>query len=326
MSATPMPDRDRDQKRQTTDPLTTSQHPFQLPASMLAAALYWHSFGFAVIPIVPASKRPAVSWDPWLEKLSPSQIKRHWREHPDHEVGCIVGNKHIVFDADSPDAVAYLRDIEHRLGAVPSMVVRTKRGEHHYFRTESELHAKTTFKCVGGEQDRIDVKTGRTMIILPPSTGKALARLDRVHASCFDAVLPEMLREFGAVKLPVCASAAGVPLVEASEKDIAIVRAGLARLDPDCKYPDWLQLAAVAFHVSGGSETGLEVFDEWSSAGKKYKGRRETQAKWYSFRPDHPKPCTMATLRYKLAELGHDWSEVCEEAEGGFVAIAGEGK
>jgi hypothetical protein len=66
------------------------------------AALYWFKFGFNVIPILPDAKKTAVKWDPWLKELSIEKIAEYWSKHPDHEVGFIVGDDIIVFDADSP--------------------------------------------------------------------------------------------------------------------------------------------------------------------------------------------------------------------------------
>ena len=63
------------------------------------AAIYWHSFGFSVIPIIPGKKQSAVKWDAWLDGLSTEKIKTHWGKHPDHEVGVIVGDDVIVLDA-----------------------------------------------------------------------------------------------------------------------------------------------------------------------------------------------------------------------------------
>jgi len=54
---------------------------------------------------------------------------------------------------------------------------------------------------------------------------------------------------------------------------------------------------------------------------------RDTRAKWKSFRLDHPRPLTMATLHHLLTEQGHDWEEVCAEADGdAFQVVEEEGK
>lgn len=141
------------------------------------AAHFWYEFGFQAIPILPGTKRTARKWTPWLKGLSRLRITRHWTEHPDHEVGFIVGDDCVVMDADSELAVRELYAIERRYGMTPLLTVKTARGEHHLFRKDATLPCKTTSIVVGGAQDRIDVKTGRTLVVLPPSTNKAITKM-----------------------------------------------------------------------------------------------------------------------------------------------------
>lgn len=162
-------------------PTDSTKSPFCNASSFRASARFWFTFGFSVIPVLPGTKQTAVSWDPWLQHLSLRQIASHWASHPKHEVGFIVGDCAIVFDADSPKAVNALIEAEGRFGAEPSMIVKTTRGEHHYFLKQSDLPCKTTSKIIGEAHDRIDIKTGRTMVILPPSTGKSLVKFGGQH-------------------------------------------------------------------------------------------------------------------------------------------------
>jgi len=130
-----------------------------------------------VIPIKPGDKKTVCAWDGWLTKLSRSLIFRHWTEHPDHEVGFIVGDDCVVMDADSELAVRELYAIERRYGMTPLLIVKTARGEHHVFKKDATLRCKTTSIVVGGYQDRIDIKTGRTLVVLPPSTNKSIIKM-----------------------------------------------------------------------------------------------------------------------------------------------------
>ena len=136
------------------------------------AAKYWHTFGFAVIPIRPGTKLPAVRWDPWLAALSPETISAYWDKHPDHEVGFIVGDDIIVFDADSPESIAALALLEKTFDLSPCLTVNTSKGQHHYFKRAPGTYAKTDSHSTVEHPERIDVKTGRALVVLPPSTGK----------------------------------------------------------------------------------------------------------------------------------------------------------
>ena len=136
------------------------------------AALYWYAFGFQVIPIIPGMKRPPFKWYQWLDGLSAEKIEDHWERHPDHELGFIVGDDYIVFDADSRMAIVALYVIEEAFDLSPAMIVKTAKGEHHYFKRASGTYAKSDSHSTEKHPERIDVKTGRALVVLPPSGGK----------------------------------------------------------------------------------------------------------------------------------------------------------
>lgn len=70
----------------------------------------------------------------------------------------------------------------------------------------------------------------------------------------------------------------------------------LNQIDPDTHYANWLKALMAIFYETRGSKEGFELADEWSSAGRKYKGTREIQSKWHGFKLDHPRPIRMGTL------------------------------
>ncbi|MFG6467534.1 bifunctional DNA primase/polymerase [Roseateles sp. BYS87W] len=308
---------DRDDRKSTLPKLASSYR---------ANALYWFGLGFNVIPVLPDTKKTAVKWDLWLQRRSPHRIVHHWAANPAHEIGFIVGDGLIVLDADSPKAVAALIEAECRCGALPSMIVQTRRGEHHYFAKPVGLPCKTTSMIVGEAHDRIDVKTGRTMVILPPSTGKFLVKFSGQHASEMAVAPLKLLEHFGTFVRPTEPDAGGRKVVEApTERTMRLLATGLKYLPADCGYDTWLRIGAIIFNVSGGSEAGLELFDAWSASGAKYKGTCDVLAKWKTFRLDHQRPLRMATLRYMLAEQDRDWMDICAEAEGDAFQIVAEG-
>ncbi|MBK6360916.1 MAG: bifunctional DNA primase/polymerase [Comamonadaceae bacterium] len=272
------------------------------------AASFWFERRFRVIPVIPGTKQPAVKWDDWLARLSRSSIHTYWSSHPDHEVGFIVGDEYIVFDADSPKAVDALMDAEISFGLTPSLIVQTTRGEHHYFRKDPSVKGKTAYKIVGAPEDRIDIKTGRTMVILPPSTGKFIVKLAAENAGEI-CQAPQTFIEFFARGFgisdrftgpEVTASTARRPDAEGllkppSDQTLRLLQSALNLLDPDMPYPDWFRAAAAIFNNTGGAESGFTLFDDWSREGKKYKGRHETRAIWKSLRLDYSWPVTLGT-------------------------------
>jgi hypothetical protein len=130
-------------------------------------ALSYYQAGFPVIPIIPSTKRTALKWGPWLGALCEESIRRYWRKHPDYGVGFIVPEDMIVFDADSPMAVAALYQIEESFDIASRLIVKTKRGEHHYFRLAPGTKVKTCSIDTAKFPHGIDIKANRSMVILP---------------------------------------------------------------------------------------------------------------------------------------------------------------
>lgn len=77
-------------------------------------------------------------------------------------------------------------------------------------------------------------------------------------------------------------------------------------INPDCDYHEWFRVGMAIFNETRGSDEGLEIFDRWSSKGSKYKGRRDIENTWKSFRLDEPNPVTIATLIKMAQDAGGD--------------------
>ena len=103
--------------------------------------------------------------------------------------------------------------------------------------------------------------------------------------------------------------------LEPTQRTLGLLGACLVRFDPDVTYAVWYRVGAAVFNETAGDETGFALFDRWSSAGRKYKGSQDTGKVWRSFRPDHPRPVTLASLRFMVEASGHSWAEVLAEAE-----------
>jgi len=297
-----------------TTNLQTSQAGKQLPLAdnsldIFQSVLNWYEFGFRVIPICPGSKKTAVKWDDWLHALSPEKIKTHWNDHPDHELGFIVGNEFVVFDSDTPESTIALSQIEDFFDVTPNLIVQTTKGEHHFFRMATNAYAKQDSHSTADYPSRIDVKTGRSLVILPPSTGKEIKLSEAEHSSelaiveqdFIDAIFRNNGRE--------------VPResVKLSEQDIIPVNENsklvklLEHLDPDSSYDDWIRVLMVIHQVTNGSSEGLAIADSWSRKGEKYKGLQEIQYKWKSFNNHQGGSVSLATLLKMLTDKGIDW-------------------
>ena len=285
----------------------------QLDSSLSCAneAKRWFSFGFSVIPVLSNSKITAVKWDPWLEELSLNSIFSYWKKNPSHELGFIVGDNVIVLDADSPESITSLINIETAFAVTPNFIVNTKKGVHHYFKLASGAFAKSDSHDTKKHPDRIDVKTGRSMIVLPPSTGKEIeicdaenaADLVEINQDFIDAIFRVNGREEPRAFVPDLKSASPT---STNAKQLKILT---DKLDPDIGYDEWYRIGMALYYETGGSEEGLNIYDAWSSKGTKYSGTKEIRAKWSSFKSGSSKPITVGTIHKLLADQNIHYCE-----------------
>ena len=81
------------------------------------------------------------------------------------------------------------------------------------------------------------------------------------------------------------------------------LRSALSQIDPDIDYESWVQIG-MALHSTGDQDL-IDLFDEWSAEGSKYKGRHEIEAKWRSFSEDTDRPIvTLRTLFKEARDAG----------------------
>ena len=148
----------------------------------------------------------------------------------------------------------------------------------------------TIFPCPGLEL-RCASRSGTTVQdVLPPSlhpeTGEPYQWLynDELLADWRTLpALPTALRrvwESALVREPV---AEGVDAPVAGGEDPDELRGLLNGLDPDTGYDEWIRVGMALHHATGGSAEGLEVWDDWSASGEKYRGRSDLVSHWRSF-------------------------------------------
>ena len=227
-----------------------------------------------------------------------------------------------MFDADSAQSIAALEALERKFNVLPKLVVRTRKGVHHYYRRAAGTFAKSDAHSTEKFPERIDVKTGRALAVLPPSGGREVVKceadsvddLTEAPQEFVDAVAAHNGREAPRPYVGPVASAVAPP----SSQRMAQVKALLDRIPADLGYGDWNPALMAVHHESGGSDEGLELAVEWSSRGTKFKGRAEIEAKWRSFRLDVARPHTLGTLVHLARKCGADTADVLGGAEEQF--------
>jgi Virulence-associated protein E/Primase C terminal 2 (PriCT-2) len=84
--------------------------------------------------------------------------------------------------------------------------------------------------------------------------------------------------------------------------------------DPDAGYDEWIAVGMALHHETGGNQTGLMLWNEWSAAGKKYQGLGDLEQHWRSFRLDHDNPKTLASLRKDTPASADEFEDVPADA------------
>lgn len=265
----------------------------ELPADCKAAAHWWYDFGFNVAPMNAATKHTSLDWAPWLARLAldgHAAIDATFR--PEDELCAIVDSQVFVLDADTPESLAALVAIEKAHDLTSNLIVRTRNGEHHYYRKAPGTYARLAGYSSKKAPRNIDVRTGRTptegrgVIVLPPSSGKVVLvneadninDLVEVGQKFIDAVFRH--NEPGK-EPPRPIPPRETTNISARASDCE-AREILSYIDPGCGYDDWMKVVfAIHDHYQGGEE-GLYLADLWSQPASNYCGFEEIEYKWRS--------------------------------------------
>lgn len=309
-------------------PPQSSTGPEPPPNPNLAAALDYFDRGFKVIPVLPGTKRAAVKWAPWRNRLTREVVHTTWSNH-DYEVGVILGTSVYVLDSDSPEAEEATLKLCAEHGVRSNMVAKTNRGYHHYFSLTPGTTIHSQSFSTERHPGRIDVKTGQSMMVMPPSGGRHLITTGSPTVTELIVVTPEFIEavrrhnspETELKPIPRALAGPSDPR-QLSGKECRIL---IDHLDPDMHHDDWIKVGMALHHNCKGGEEGIIIFDDWSSKGKKYKGRKEIEQRWRSFQSDDPSGkalITMMTVCRMVEALGHDWQMVCADAQETFEVCA----
>lgn len=100
--------------------------------SKLTEALEYLDRGWSIIPIRPETKRPAIKWIEYQDRLpTEEEVERWWTNHPDHDIAIVTGHLSglVIVDCDNEES----RIAAHEAGMDSLIQVKTKRGIHLYF-------------------------------------------------------------------------------------------------------------------------------------------------------------------------------------------------
>lgn len=138
--------------------------------SMLEAALEYAQDQFAIFPILPYSKQPAIQWR-YAASTDEEQVRRWWEKWPDANIGMPTGNtgragrRIEVLDIDvksGNDGRWILNDpyVEKQLSSAFARVITPSGGFHYWFRAAEQP---------SGKLDAVDFKATGGYVLVPPS-------------------------------------------------------------------------------------------------------------------------------------------------------------
>jgi RecA-family ATPase len=219
------------------------------------------------------------------------EVEAYWRQYPSALVGLPTGatTRIFVIDLDTDKttgepvgenslAALGFADLKDR---VPS-VQTPSGGLHLYFRAAG---LPNTVRKLGAG---IDTRGEGGYVIAPGSIGPAGAYVARGVQIC-QANLPDLPRPLlDALRVqakPALQVGASMGLRRGSDTPAALceVQEVLSYIPPDCSYGDWVTVLMGLHDHFDGSKAGLDVADEWSAGGVKYK-LGEVAEKWRGFK------------------------------------------
>lgn len=262
--------------------------------------------GLALVPIQAGSKGP--TWPGWQQYENCITAPEEAEIWPGNMGLAHAWSRTCALDLDNLEqARAWLAekgvDLDALLDAPDAVQItsgRANRGKLIYRLPEGQEPLGTLRFDAYGLELRCASGTGRTVQdVLPPSihpdTGKPYEWIlgpagDWANPPTAPPELIELWRsllrpsEPGGVKL--------TPIgVEADR-----IRGALACIDPDLSYHEWIKVGMGLHHETQGADWGLDLWDEWSATGSKYKSLQDLEPHWRSFGKSKGRLVTIQTV------------------------------
>jgi len=267
-----------------------------------APSLAYIRAGFRIIPCYPKSKIPAVTHAAWFSDYSEAAIISYWIKNPNHEIANIPGNNLVSLDADTPEGITVLDQLEAQFGIKANFVVNTAKGQHRHYRIAKGVCVRSAAHSTSKHPDRIDIKTGNLPIMMPPSTGKSIVvnharsvdELTEVNQNFIDAIA---IHNGQQPPRPYIEERNNSSVKAVNTLSIPQIILILGFISSESGYDQWLRVLMAIYNYFDGSEEGFELVKKWSEPASNYCGEKELRKKWQSFsRNNNGRKITIATL------------------------------
>ena len=289
-------------------------------APNLETALRLARSGFAVFPCESGGDKakqpkPFIKWRD-VSTTDETAIIKWWQKWPDAAIGLDLAKSGLVVidcdrhgEADGVEAYGALIAKNNYDHSRDRIVATPNKGTHFFYRQPS---GQQLGNGRGALPPGIDVR-GAGGYVIAPGTVMQDGRLYEVLGDIADApVMPDWLAQIIAERKkpdmgnPISTTSASPTPMDA-ERSIAEIRDLLFCIPSDCGYDEWYQALMAVHAETSGSGQGLDLADDWSSRGSKYRGRKEIETKWRSFKRSGVTGSTLAELARRY---GADLSEI----------------
>lgn len=253
----------------------------------LAAQL--HAAGLAVFPCS-ANKQPAVpKGTSWKDSNNHYPAIQKW---PSGTIGLPIPPGVVVVDLDTYKGVTR-EMVEQTLGCQleweRALIQHTQSGGQHYaFSVDWPVKFGSSLAQLKGLDTRV---AGKGYIATGDRYGQSGMG---VFAMAYPLNLPRFPDACRAILEDIPMEPSERAELPVGDKDVDTIRAALKFISPDCNRTDWVKIGlALRHHFHDDPETGLTIYDEWSSGALNPDGEQpdsyvqeHMEHQWFSFKPE----------------------------------------
>lgn len=139
----------------------------EMKRKMTKIALELTAKNWSIIPVETGTKKPAINWKEYQERIAKPEEVKEWFDQKDHSLGLVTGDLSnvVVVDCDTKETARDFYKILRGLGVENTLRVITGRGVHFYFQYREGIR-NDAGKVFG---TGIDIRGQGGYVLIPPS-------------------------------------------------------------------------------------------------------------------------------------------------------------
>ena len=249
----------------------------------------------------------------WQERATTDEatIIKELERHPYANVGVQMGpaSRLVDIECDSPEAEQTYLQLFGDEGPPVTPTYMAKRGKHRLFRFRDDLPRKSNItigdleiRTGAGVPQNGHTESGQQSVFPPSVRHTADGVVTYLWLVTPDEADPAEIPDSVLARIAALDGRNDAATDRTSDVALDLISDALAQLNPKRadRYSDdggWLDVGMAICHATGGSDDGLQLWDEWSKNSRKYEPGVCAE-KWASFGGGngHAKPLTVASL------------------------------